>query len=362
MAKKDDLTLRYEAARQGVLRRRLADLPVDAIERIQGRIQDDRREVVEKMESLQTRGEACLQEGDLGGFEDIKGKMVELVSAHESLTEQADRVADVRQERILNDKLIAKLGTPGRLAVYDGAIMSLIVLVVALLITTEFVRFDHETHVILDFVDIGACFIFLGDFFWRLALSEKRSWYWRRYWLDFVTSIPLPSAQGLRIGRTFRLVRLVRIAQLARMIRIVLFFWRGMDKLAATFDVKMMRRSMKFLILFLLIGGGGIWWAEGVDGNAPEGVESFGQSLWWSFTTVVTGGFGDIHNPQTMTGRVLTVVLIVAGMVVVGIFTATLTSLLVRENDASGAISDLEERMVAELKSLRPASDPADAE
>lgn len=361
MAKKDELTKRYEAARQGVLRRRLVDLPVEAIDRILVRIEEDRLEVVERMESMHQRAEACLHEGDLGGFHDIKSKVVELVAEHDGLKEQTKQVADVRQERILNDKLIGKLGSVRRLFVYDTVIMSLIVMVVALLITMEVVQFDHDTIVTMEIVDIGACFVFLGDFFWRLYLSEQRGWYWRRYWLDFVTSIPMPSAQALRLGRMVRLARLIRIAQLARMFRIVLFFWRGMDKLAATFDVKMMRRSMKFLIIFLLIGSFGIWWAEGVDNNAPEGVETFGQSLWWSFTTVVTGGFGDIHNPQTMTGRVLTVILIVAGMVVVGIFTATLTSLLVRENDASGAISDLEERMLAELAKLKP-REPDDAE
>ena len=53
--------------------------------------------------------------------------------------------------------------------------------------------------------------------------------------------------------------------------------------------------------------------------------------MWWSFTTVVTGGFGDIHNPITIVGRILTVVLIITGMILVGVFTATLTSLYVGE-------------------------------
>ena len=46
---------------------------------------------------------------------------------------------------------------------------------------------------------------------------------------------------------------------------------------------------------------------------------------------MVTGGFGDIHNPITMVGRLLTVALIITGMILVGVFTATLTSLYVGE-------------------------------
>jgi voltage-gated potassium channel len=61
--------------------------------------------------------------------------------------------------------------------------------------------------------------------------------------------------------------------------------------------------------------------------------QSMVTSLWWSFTTVVTGGFADIHNPETMAGKVLTVVLVILGMVLVGIFTATLTSVMVGDED-----------------------------
>ena len=61
---------------------------------------------------------------------------------------------------------------------------------------------------------------------------------------------------------------------------------------------------------------------------------SFLESLWWSFTTLVTGGFADIHNPATMGGKILTALLVIGGMILVVEFTATLTSVLVREDDS----------------------------
>ena len=48
---------------------------------------------------------------------------------------------------------------------------------------------------------------------------------------------------------------------------------------------------------------------------------------------MVTGGFADIHNPTSVVGKVLTVMLVIGGMVLVGVFTATLTSVLVRDDD-----------------------------
>ncbi|MEM9068410.1 MAG: ion transporter [Myxococcota bacterium] len=360
MARKDELTRRADAARQGILRRRLVDLSQETLERIQVRLQDERGEVVTKLEKLHARTEDHLDEGDLPSFEDAKTRAVDLTTELSEVEERLQRVHDARQERILNDRMIAKLGSRMRFVLYDTFIMTLIVLVVGLLITMEVVELPTQTRIIMGWVDVGACVIFLGDFFWRHSMAESKRWFWKRFWLDFITSIPLPDAQALRLGRMVRLARLLRVMQLARILRIVLFFWRGMDKLAATFDVKMMRRSMRILLLVLLLGGIGIFMAEGHEDT--EGVESFAQSLWWSFTTVVTGGFGDIHNPQTLSGRLITIALIVAGMVVVGIFTATLTSLLVRENDASGAIMELEEKMSERLSEIQAQIGRADAE
>ena len=77
--------------------------------------------------------------------------------------------------------------------------------------------------------------------------------------------------------------------------------------------------------------------------RVEDGDGSFLESLWWSFTTLVTGGFADIHNPMTFGGKVLTVMLVVGGMVLVGVFTATLTSVLVRE-DESWQRDDIDEQ------------------
>jgi len=101
-----------------------------------------------------------------------------------------------------------------------------------------------------------------------------------------------------------------------------------MDKLTEVLDIKLMKKSIRGLILAILIGAFIIHYFEG---SKDPSVGNLMQSIWWSFTTVVTGGFGDIYNPESGAGRILTVILIVAGMVVVGVFTATLTSLYVEE-------------------------------
>ncbi len=351
---RDQLSKRVQSVRSRTINRRLADLPLERLRAIEVRLEEQSLHIVETLEEMERKGKESIAEADWQRYELIRLEAVEAARDFDELQELRKRVADARYERQLNDALAERLGSHERRKLYDAIIMVLILVVVGMLLYEMIVHPSRELTIILDWIDIGACVLFLGDFFWRHSLAESKRWFWRRHWIDFITSIPLPSAHTLRLGRTVRLVRLIRmirVVRLARILRVVLFFWRGMDKLNAAFDVGMMRRSVNILLAILIAGGLGIYVAEGAPG--VEGVEDVGQSFWWSFTTVVTGGFGDIHNPQTVTGRLLTGALVIAGMVVVGIFTATLTSLLVRENDASGAILALEERMLNELEDIR---------
>ncbi len=351
---RDQLSKRVQDVRAKTINRRLADLPVERLRAIEVRLEEQSLHIVETLEEMERKGKHSIDEADWQRYELIRTEAVEAIRDFDELQELRKRVADARYERQLNDELAKRLGSDERRKVYDAGIMVLILLVVGMLLYEMLAHPSPQVTVILDWIDIAACVLFLGDFFWRRSMAESKAWFWRRHWIDFITSIPLPSAHTLRLGRTVRLVRLIRmirVVRLARILRVVLFFWRGMDKLNAAFDVGMMRRSVNILLAILIAGSLGIWVVEGAPG--VEGVEDVGQSFWWSFTTVVTGGFGDIYNPQTLTGRLLTGALVIAGMVVVGIFTATLTSLLVRENDASGAILALEERMLGELHDLR---------
>ena len=59
------------------------------------------------------------------------------------------------------------------------------------------------------------------------------------------------------------------------------------------------------------------------------GIDNYKENLWWSFNTIVTGWFADIYSPKT-TG----------GMVLISVFTATLTTLMVGD-DSNQATDNL---------------------
>ena len=195
--------------------------------------------------------------------------------------------------------------------------------------------FANSTLWMFWIIDTLCCVLFLLNFFFELRLCDSKKWYWKTHWVDFVTSIPLPPLHLIFVGsgslnavRAARVLRVIRILRAVRILRMFLFLWRGMDHLSSIMDVKLLKRSLFYGLIAMLLGALFFMTFEQVQTG-----KNFGSSLWWSFTTLVTGGFADIHNPTSMGGKILTVMLVIGGMVLVGVFTATLTSVLVRDDD-----------------------------
>lgn len=85
---------------------------------------------------------------------------------------------------------------------------------------------------------------------------------------------------------------------------------------------------LALLTIFILLFG-----AVGL--NYFENTPSLMDAIWWSFVTITTVGYGDV-TPTTLGGRITGVIVMVFGIGILGMFTATLASIFVEGKLSEG--------------------------
>lgn len=186
-------------------------------------------------------------------------------------------------------------------------------------------RMDSAQNIFLTLfvIDATACSVFMVEFFLRMSVAQDKWWFWKSNWIDFVSSIPFPPGALLDANTWGRTVRLVRILRIWRAFRILSFTWRGMERLQQIMDVRLMKKSLVWSGVAILIGALGVYYLE--EPGDPA-IASLPQSIWWSFNALATGGFADLYPPQSMVVQVITAGLIIVGLMVIGVFIATLSA------------------------------------
>ena len=98
----------------------------------------------------------------------------------------------------------------------------------------------------------------------------------------------------------------------------------------ATRDNRRLQRRLTALIslggVLVLAGGGGL---AALESNV---VSSYGEGVWWALSLMTTVGFVG-EAPETIGGRVISALLMVAGFAMMALTTAAIASILVREEE-----------------------------
>lgn len=102
--------------------------------------------------------------------------------------------------------------------------------------------------------------------------------------------------------------------------------------------------SLGLCLLILLIGGIGFWWLE-------PGIHTLQDGLWLAFTTAATVGYGDLV-PRTSVGRAFSVLVVLLGLAVLSLVTASLAALFV-EQEVEQEERQIERELMRELHALR---------
>ncbi len=83
--------------------------------------------------------------------------------------------------------------------------------------------------------------------------------------------------------------------------------------------------SALIAMVIMVLGGLGFWWID------PK-VATFADGLWLAFTTAATVGYGD-HVPSTDASRAFAVLVVVLGLAVLSLVTASIAALFVQNEE-----------------------------
>jgi len=158
-------------------------------------------------------------------------------------------------ERHLRTRLIAVLGGVRRLYWWDGLVFFSIILIVLLTVVELLFPLPAIVTTWITRIDTVISLFLIVDFSLRLWLCEDNGWYFRRYWIDLLAAIPFH--QFFTLGplvNVARFARLLRLLRLGRAIRVLLFAFRGLDKLFQTLQLNLLKRALLIAIALLFFG------------------------------------------------------------------------------------------------------------
>jgi len=177
------------------------------------------------------------------------------------------------------------------------------------------VDLDPAERSVLDVLIWGIWAAFLADYIANLVLARARArWFLRN--LHELLILVLPMLRPLRLLRLLTLLRaLNRAGGHALRGRIVMYVLSSAAVLTYVASLAVL---------------------EAEKGADDANITHIGDSLWWALTTVTSVGYGD-HFPVSPLGRMIAGGLMIGGIAVLSVITASLASWLVERVAAEAA-------------------------
>lgn len=152
--------------------------------------------------------------------------------------------------------------------------------------------------------------LFALDLLFRFLMSPDKRHFFRRNWLDTITVV-LPQFRALRALRAFMPNGILA---------------RGNSKSAISGGAATSAGLAALLVIWI----GSLMVLDAERGAPGAEIVTIGDAIWWAFETVTTVGYGDFV-PVTHLGRVFAVLIMIVGISVLGVVTASMSASLVKQ-------------------------------
>ena len=155
--------------------------------------------------------------------------------------------------------------------------------------------------------------IMLVEYLVRLVITPDTPGYLRRRWVEPATVL-IPPLQGWHVVGIEKMTLLLREGELR--VEVIL------------------KHHSLFRVLIAVIGTLfiGAWLVLLFEERAKtSNIHNYPDALWWAIVTVTTVGYGDRY-PVTEGGRIVAVVLMLVGIGLIGVLTATVASVFIKEH------------------------------
>jgi voltage-gated potassium channel len=198
-----------------------------------------------------------------------------------------------------------------RVTKFPMALLGVAWLVIAIVVLTTDVHSSAST------VLVGGLFvlwvIMLVEYLVRLVVTPDSLGYLRRRWVEPATVV-VPPLQSWHVVGIERMSLLVREGEL---------------RVEAILKHHSLFRVLIAVAAVLIFGS---WLVLLFEENAKgNNIHSYPEALWWAIVTVTTVGYGDRY-PVTEGGRVVAAVLMLVGIGLIGVLTATVASVFIKEH------------------------------
>jgi voltage-gated potassium channel len=166
--------------------------------------------------------------------------------------------------------------------------------------------------------------IFVLEYAAKISLAPNRAHYFTHSLLDLVVVV-VPFLRPLRILRSTRALRLARLTRLGA------FAGRGAQGSKRALHVRGVGYVVVVTVALVTALSVVVYDMERTARGAT--IRTWPDSLWWAISTVTTVGYGD-KVPVTGAGRAIAAILMLTGIALLGVITASLATFFVSHSEA----------------------------